>query len=377
MAIESPPPWDPPERRARIRGLTLQLYVLRQLAFSFAFSLGGISLLVFPSVIVQAVHRMQGVSPATIVRFLPLVLVDLVPYLLPMAFLLSVVATFGRMAAERETVAIKMAGFHPGKLLLPGLGMAALLSVGTYWVVAEVSPEWKFARNDFVKRAKERAFQALGHGVTEIELEKFYLKADSQDPEDPGTFYGVILSLPQEDGELTVFADRISLSFEASTMILAFEGFQVFRENYELFNQSPEWRLSLDELFPQEGRNPNRPKYMSSSRIRSELAHGTGEVDEKTRRKLLYELQPRPAASVTYVLFLLLGVPTGIFLRSGTQLAAFSGAVGYAFLYYLLAIRLGKELADAGAVPPVLAAWSTNALFLLIGLFLAHRALWR
>ena len=105
--------------------MTLQLYVLRQLLFSFLFSLGGIALLVFPSVAVQAVHKMQGVSPTTILQYMPLVLVDLVPYLLPMAFLLAVVATFGRIAADRELVAINMSDTHPGMTCStpPGTGM--------------------------------------------------------------------------------------------------------------------------------------------------------------------------------------------------------------------------------------------------------------
>ena len=357
--------------------MTLQLYVLRQLLFSFLFSLGGIALLVFPSVAVQAVHKMQGVSPTTILQYMPLVLVDLVPYLLPMAFLLAVVATFGRIAADRELVAINMSGTHPGKLVLPGLGLAAVLSLGTYYVLAEVSPEWKYARNDFIKRAQERAFQTLGHGVTELELDEFYLKAEKQDPVDPGTFYGVMLSLPQKDGELTVFADRIDLRFDQDAILLAFEGFQVMREGIEFYNQSPEWRISMDELFPYEPRNPNRPKYMTSSRIQSELVTNSLGFEEDKLHELRYEYHRRPALSVTYLLFLLLGIPTGIFLRSGTQLAAFSGAVGYAFLYYVLALRLGKELAEAGAVSAGISAWSTNALFFVVGAFLLYRSLWR
>ena len=357
--------------------MTLQLYVLRQLVGSLLFSLGGIALLVFPSVAVQAVHKMQGVSPATILQYLPLVLVDLVPYLLPMAFLLSVVATFGRLAADRELVAIRMAGIHPAKLLWPGALLAALLSALTFFVLAEVSPQWKYARNDFIKRAQERAFQAIGHGVTEVQLDDFYLKARSQDPADPRTFHHVILNLPQEDGELTVFADTLAMSFEDADLVLSFEGFQVFREDYELYNQNPQWRIRLDELFPYQPRNPNRPKYMTSSRIGRELAAGAPSFDEEKRLELRYEYHRRPALCATYLLFLLLGVPTGIFLRTGTQLAAFSGAVGYALLYYVLALRLGRELAEAGAVPACIAAWSTNALFLIAGAVLAYRALWR
>jgi len=103
----------------------------------------------------------------------------------------------------------------------------------------------------------------------------------------------------------------------------------------------------------------------------------SGELDERDDRNYRYEIHRRYALSMTYVLFLLLGIPPGILLRSGTQLAAFVGAMGYAFLYYVLAFRLGEILKDSEVLTPVLAAWSTNLLFLVAGAVLCFRTLWR
>ena len=101
------------------------------------------------------------------------------------------------------------------------------------------------------------------------------------------------------------------------------------------------------------------------------------DFDPARKDEFVFEIQRRRALSVTYLLFLLLGIPTGILLRSSTQLGAFTGAVVYSFMYYVLALRLGKELALNGALPPVAAAWSTNGIFLVIGVLLFYRALWR
>ena len=68
---------------------------------------------------------------------------------------------------------------------------------------------------------------------------------------------------------------------------------------------------------------------------------------------------------------------TGIFLRSGTQLGAFSIAFVYAFLYYVFAMRFGKQLTAVGAVPPEIAACTTYAIFLVKVGILAYPALWR
>ncbi|MEQ1894247.1 MAG: LptF/LptG family permease, partial [Planctomycetota bacterium] len=116
-------------------------------------------------------------------------------------------------------------------------------------------------------------------------------------------------------------------------------------------------------------------KYLLSSEMARELA-GDELVLEK-RSTYRYEIQRRHALAATYFLFLLLGIPTGIALRSSTQLGAFTGALGYAFVYYVLAERLGKVLAATGAVSPLVAAWATNALFLLAGMVFFVRTLLR
>ena len=112
--------------------MTLQLYILRQLLVSIAFALAGIALFVLPTTLIQAIHKLEGVDLFVVLRYLPMVLVELVAYLLPMAFLLAVVATYGRLAAERELVAIKMAGIHPARLTLPALAIAVVLSGWTF-----------------------------------------------------------------------------------------------------------------------------------------------------------------------------------------------------------------------------------------------------
>ena len=62
----------------------------------------------------------------------------------PMAFLLGVEATYGRLAAERELVAIRMAGIHPARLALPAVAIAAVLTLFTDFLLADVTPAWTY-----------------------------------------------------------------------------------------------------------------------------------------------------------------------------------------------------------------------------------------
>ncbi|MEO0652897.1 MAG: LptF/LptG family permease, partial [Planctomycetota bacterium] len=72
----------------------------------------------------------------------------------------------------------------------------------------------------------------------------------------------------------------------------------------------------------------------------------------------------------TYLVFLLIGIPTGLWLRSGNQLAGLGLAAVYAFTYYIVSLRLGRELALSETLPPELAAWTTNLIGALAGTFL-------
>ena len=78
--------------------------------------------------------------------------------------------------------------------------------------------------------------------------------------------------------------------------------------------------------------------------------------------------------SASMLLFFLLGAPTGLILRRGTRLGALAIAVGYALAYYLLSMRLGKQLAFSETLPPAMAAWLTTAIGTLLGVFLMRKA---
>ena len=75
--------------------MVLHLYVLRQLLISTGFALGGIAMLVLPTAAIKAVHELGGVSIVAVFKFMPLVLVELVPYLMPLGFLLGGITVYG------------------------------------------------------------------------------------------------------------------------------------------------------------------------------------------------------------------------------------------------------------------------------------------
>jgi len=351
----------------------LQFYLLRQLALSVFFAITGLGVIVLPTVAIQALNKLGAIDVATVVRYLPLVVAELVPALLPMAFLLGVVATYGRLMADRELVAIHMAGFHPARLFWPGLCVALPLAFGTDRLLGEYNPDLKFRQRMMLREAGVEQFKAALEVRNQLAFGAHTLNAESNQN---GTWRNAVLTLELEEGRpQQIKAGKARIELDGDLMVLHLEDVVAMTAKDRWGQANLTYPFRLSELFKNEPKDRTRPKYLRSSEMQGELARGA--VEPVKRAEYVYEIQRRHALAATYFLFLLLGIPTGIALRSSTQLGAFTGAIGYAFLYYVLAERLGKVLAATGAVPPVAAAWATNGLFLVLGLVFYWRALLR
>ncbi len=287
-------------------GLTLFLYLFRQIALSTLFAVGALAFVVFPAIAVSSVHRLGGVGIEAVLRYIPLVGIELLPYLASLGFLLGLVSTFGRLSADKEWTAMLMAGIHPARLFLPGFLLAAGLGFVTHRLLAEVSPRWKLEQGNFRVGALLEGFKTLAPGRTELDFGRFYLGAVARDGL---AFVDVQIRVPRAEGEedLALVARRAELGFSEGQLLVALEDARSVRAGHYLRNES--------------------------------------------------------ATSVV-------GIPTGLWLRSGNQLAGLGLAAAYALIYDILSLKLGKDLALSGVLDPGLAAWSTNLLGLLAGGFL-------
>jgi len=357
----------------------LQLYILRQLAVTLAIFLGGITFVIFPAVAVSAITRLGGVNLSAILRYLPLAAMDLLPYLLPMGFLLAITAAYGRLAADNEWTAMQMARRNPFKLLAPAVLLAILFSLGTYHLLATVRPEWKYEQRAFARTALIDSFKELNPGRTELAFGDFYLNAARRPA--PNTFAEVLVHIPggSDEEDLKLVADRATFRFTDTDLVVAFENARIIKGANDLTQERPEIAIPLAELFQDEEGTREAGKYFTSAQLRERLADPSilAPLSPSRIAQYHYELQRRPAFAVGFLLFVLFGAPIGLRLRKGTRLAAMSASVGVAFVYYIGSLQLGKQLAEIAGVAPDLAVWSTNAVGFVVGLVLTWRSLGR
>jgi len=362
--------------------VTLTLYVLRLLCAAVVVSAGGLFFIAIPGVVVGAVHKLGVVNMAALLGFLPLVLVDLVPYLLPIGFLLALVSTYGRLAADNEWTAISMAGIHPVRMMLPALVIALVLGGMSHWLTTEISPSLSFLKREYAARHVVESFRNMNAGRTEVPLNDFYLSAKSRDFKS-NTFRDVTIHIPSKaraageaasasEAGSTVLADVAEFSFHGDSMRIDLTRARSANAINAVQIKHIAVEVDIDDLLKIKSKNRLEWRYQTSNELGRML--DAGEVAPEDVRKAIFELHSRRTRTATFFMFLLLGVPTGLLLRRGTQLGALAAAVGYALVYYLLSVRLGKTLASWGTIPPAVSAWAITVAGCLAGLWLCWKA---
>lgn len=367
--------------------MTLELYVLRRLIGGLIFACGGMALVAVPCVLVHAVHKVSGVGMGAVLGYVPILMLELAPYLLPLGFLLAVVSAYGRLASDHEWTAMLMAGIHPLRLARPALVLALLLSGGLFFLSTRVSPSLNYQKRNYGKNSAMQLLKSLNPGRTELRFGEFYLSALERDPDDRNLFRQVFLHLPPADGRpaQTIYAQAVQIVVEGSLLTVDMTAPRWADERYDTRVGRISAQRDLDELFGTEKKDRDVWRFQTSEvlgqridRTRGLLAEGgeealaglthtDGIVPLRDLRAAAYELHARSALALVCPMFLLLGLPTGLALRRGSQLAALAAAISYALAYYLISMRMGKVLANTAVVPEWVAAWGPTLLGTLIG----------
>jgi lipopolysaccharide export LptBFGC system permease protein LptF len=349
----------------------LFFYILTELLVSFAFTLGGILVLTLPAITAVAVHKLAGVEIRLVLMYIPLIEAGLFPYILPLAFLLAVVTTYGRLAADNEWTAIRMSGRNPAECLLPGLLMAIVLGLLTLWIVSSKLPDIRARQSEYITSALAGTLRLNNPGRTELHLDNFFISSASREGND---FIDAYVYIPADkDGHdaKTILADRVRLQSDEHSIYATLTNARTFADGAWGKSGTVNVRIDLDSLRTKSNKNTG-VRYLKSSEMRGMIERG--ELAEKAD-VFRYEIQSRQAMASTCIMFLLLGAATALHLKRGTQLMALAVAVGYVLLYYLLSMRVGMLLAHAHVVPPGVAAWAVAVMGTIAGVFLVHRVL--
>ncbi len=357
-----------------LRPTLIDRYIAREIVPPF-----GLGLLLFTFILLlQQITILTGVLIArsadlpTIVRVFLNLLPSMLAVTIPMAFLLGVLLSFGRLASESEIVALRAGGVSPAVLLRPVLALALLASLATFYVMAVALPRANQSyRTIMFSLVVNKARTAIKPRVfTDDLLPGGQLLMYVTDiPAATGVWQDVFIhdvQKPREPAVILARSGRLVIDERARSVALYLE--QGARYSFDRADPTRDKRLDFkshfvylpeDAVFPQVTLTKG-DREMDLADLRAKIAElrARGEPAKEGWRYEV-EVHKKFAIPLACVVFGLLGLGLSLGSRKEARSAAFALSIAVIFVYYVL-IRLGEQAGDTGLLSPALSMWGAN-----------------
>ena len=350
-------------------------YIGRELFTSMSLGLGFFTFVLLTKSIPKLIELVlsKGVPLGSAARLLLYMLPPLLVLTTPMALLLAVIATYGRLAADQELTALKAAGCTLYRLALPGfaigivaMSITAVSSIyGVPWA-AQAFRELLFVltRTRATIGIQERVFNDDFHGLilytNRLDNAKGVMEGvfvvDTRDEKNPRTITARRGRVAPDDRQTTVVLELQ----EGSTHVIP-EG----KSGHYQVSGFQALRLALSVTDPRSEVKERRPEEMTISdllaTVQERAATGGKTAD------LLVSFHQRFAAPAACLVFILLGTPLAIRIRRSGRGVSLGLTFGLTLIYYILMV-FGQGMGKNGIIPPFWGVWLPNFLLGGIGL---------
>lgn len=309
----------------------------------------------------------------------------LATYALPVAFLFGVLLAVGRLASESEILAMRACGLGLSSLMVPVLALAFGVSAITAHLMQVVEPQVRQKLRVVIKEAATRSLTIAPGHFHAFETRVVYAGGAAPNGELKSV---VIWDKSNPDRHFTVFAETGNLSYdpaEAAIRLTLEKGDMHFEPNepgryQRLAFDTFDYEFDVGDLVENET-SRLRPRDMSMAQLSEtyQLVKNATEFDEikklPEKRPKAYQTQIHRRYAIPFapVVFALLAVPLGLRRVRGARSAGALVCVALAFAYYAL-LSTAEFLAEETSVPPILALWLPNIVFLTVALPLLNRA---
>jgi len=364
---------------------TASAYLIRQVLGWGAIGLVSITLVFVSQNLVRMLDKLLliGVDAADVATIVQCIVLTLLAYMVPIAFLFGVMVAIGRMAADAEILALRACGFGLREITLPVFALAVAISGLTAWLLIDVEPR---ARREL----REALIEMTTHGsmIEQGEFKRFgerVVYVRSRDGED--RLEGILIS-DRTDPEwpLMIFAESGVFGWDAEAGKASFrlrngdihiEPIDAKDSEYRRISFGYfEYSFPVKNLIELETEQL-RPKDMTNVELRATLRklEAGGRVSHASRNPIEYRLQihRRYALPVAPMLFALVGVPLAARRTRGGRSWGVLLCVGIVGAYYGV-LTFSQYLALDGTLPAEIALWIPNAVCAVVAAALLARA---
>ena len=363
----------------------LDRYVLRELMAPFGLSLLLLTFALEIPPILQHGEALiaEGASWDVVIRVLATLVPQALGITIPMALLVGLLITLGRLSGDREIVAMEACGVSLGRLLRPLLLFGLIATAATTYVMIVALP---FANQAF----REITFKLLmTRGETKIKPRVFYTEFPNLviyvREVTPGVGWTDVLvsesSTPTQPKTYLAKRGRLLLDeSKRSVQMVLYDGshHSVNLDEPAKYEQGTFAQTTLvidpESVFPRTGPMKGYTE-MTIAELRSEMA--------ELRKQNIYPhnqimaWQKKYSIPAACLAFMLVALGMGVSHRRDGRLAAFVLGIGVVFVYWVL-MYMSESIAKAGVLPywfAWLAMWVPNIVVGLWGLVLIVRKL--
>ena len=340
------------------------------IAFSIILVAGGL-LFQMADLIIQK-HVPLGMVIRLFIYYMP----RLVVFTIPMSCLLAALLGFGKLSANSEIVALKAVGLSFQRIVRPVIMASFVVSIAAFLINESVVPVSERAAANVMK------YEVLREAAPMF-TQKVFIKEES------GGQINRVIYIDKMDNATKEMRDVTVEEFEEGRLtriVMANSGIWTdgswWLEDgavYEIKNDKSVARLfSFDRQALRLNMKPDevakeersidemtRPEPMYEIDLKERMGEDTGEISMAVNLRL--------AVPWACLIFALLGAALGCRPQRSSSSVGLGFSVIIIFVYYVI-MSFSRALGESGSLPPVLAAWVANVIFLVISLILCSRA---
>jgi lipopolysaccharide export system permease protein len=291
----------------------------------------------------------------------------IVAQVLPVGIFLSVLITLGLMSKHNEIIVLRSGGVGIYTLFKPIAAFGLISGIFLFFLSEAIVPI-TMSKADHIFLTKGRKDAALATQGTNIWIKgKRSITHITHYDRIDGTVFGVTIHQFDDDFKLTRRVDAPNGFFKNGEWIL--EGVMEQRINTDtneldvrFYTQKAESVSLLPEDLKRVAKNSEEMSY-------KELSDYIGAVEEEGYDAGNYRVDLQAKTALPFVCLIMCMVGTGIAVRSnskGRLALVIACGIGIIFLYWVI-FSFCLSLGYGGILPPVIAAWLSNLLFLCFG----------
>ncbi len=360
---------------------TTNRYILKEILPIFLIGLMTFTVILLMDKILKLIELIvtRGVSLYQILMLLLFISPSFLIFTIPMAFLVSILLSFGRLSGDSEITAFKASGVSLYQLYLPVLFFSVITYLLTTFLVIYGLPWgtrgftailYQIAQSKATIEIKERVFNDVFDGfvlyVDRVPIQEKKLEGiliyDDRDKDRIHTIFareGFLVSNPKSQEVILRLQDGDIHRFEPRTNIYQKMQF----DTYDL-------KLELAKTFAAVGKKLKEHE-MSIDDLKEKMAKRKSLGEDITPQEV--ELHKRYAIPFSCLVFGLIGVPFGIQPRRSGRSYGFVLSLLILLAYYI-SLTASEIFAIRKTIPPFLAGWAPNLLFGLLGIYLLGKA---